>query len=313
MKAAIVAQPNSLPIAGDFPEPVPGPDEVRIHVTASALSQLAKGRAAGRHYSVTAQFPFVVGVDGVGHLDDGRRVYFALPRAPHGAMAERTVVSNGHWLPLPDDLDDASAAAIANPGMSSWAALTERAGLKAGETVLINGATGVAGMLAVRIARHLGAARVIATGRNETALRNLRADAVISLRQEEAALEADLREHFADGIDIVLDYLWGTSARLILVAGAKAGPEGVPIRFVQIGAASGAEIAIPAAVLRSSSIEMKGSGFGSVGLPRFIAAIAGVFGAAAEAGLALDYRTVPLAQVTETWRDEGRRIVYQPR
>lgn len=310
MKAAIVSPPNSLPTFADFAEPVAADGEVVVHVIASALSQLAKGRAAGTHYSANGQHPFVVGVDGVGRLDDGRRVYFLLPRAPYGAMAERTVVPDGHWLALPDNIDDADAAVIANPGMSSWAALTERAALRDGETVLINGATGAAGALAVRIARHLGAARVIATGRNEAALRNLGADAVVPLLQDNAALEAELRGHFADGIDIVLDYLWGASARAMLVAAAKAAPEGLPIRFVQIGAASGTESSIPAAVLRSSAIELKGSGLGSVGLPQLMAAIGGVFRAAAQADLALEYRTVPVARVTETWRDEGRRLVY---
>ena len=95
-----------------------------------------------------------------------RRVYFVLPRAPYGSMAEQAVVPSAHCVPLPDELDDVTAAAIANPGMSSWAAYTERARLKAGETVLVNGATGTAGRLAVQIAKYLGARKVIATGRN---------------------------------------------------------------------------------------------------------------------------------------------------
>ena len=233
-----------------------------------------------------------------------------LPRAPFGAMAERTVVADGQWLPLPDDLDDATAAVIANPGMSSWAALTERAGLQAGDTVLVNGATGAAGLLAVRIARHLGASRVIATGRNKAVLDTLGADSVVPLGDDEEALEAALQEHFADGIDVVLDYLWGPSARSILIAGAKAAREGVPIRFVQIGSAGGAEIAMPAAVLRSSSFEMKGSGLGSVGLPRLVASIDGVFKAATHAALTLDHRMVPLADVAATWPQDGQRTVY---
>lgn len=310
MKAAIVERAGQAPVYGDFADPVAGPDEVIVDVTASALSPLARGRAAGNHYSSTGALPFVVGVDGVGRLDDGRRVYFLLPRAPFGAMAERTVVAGGQWLPLPDDLDDATAAVIANPGMSSWAALNERAAFRAGETVLINGATGAAGMLAVKIARHLGAARVIATGRNEVVLRSLGADAVVPLGGDEAVLEAVFRQHFEHGIDVVLDYLWGPSARSILVAGAKAAPDGVPIRFVQIGSAGGAEIAMPAAVLRSSAIEMKGSGLGSVGLPRLVAAIDGVFKAAADAALTLDRQVIPLADIAAMWRDEGPRPVY---
>jgi NADPH:quinone reductase-like Zn-dependent oxidoreductase len=312
MKAAIALKPGHPPVYDDFAEPLAEQGEIVVHVTASALSHLARGRATGHHYSATAKYPFVVGVDGVGRLDDGRRVYFLLPRSPFGAMADRTVVLNGQWLPLPDDLGDTAAAVLANPGMSSWAALTERARLIDGETVLINGATGVAGQLAVRIARHLGAARVIATGRNEAVLRTVGADAVVPLGEDREAFEAALREHFANGVHVVLDYLWGASARSILVAGAKACPSGVPVRFVQIGAASGGEIALPAAALRSSAIEIMGSGLGSVSVHRFIAAIEGVLRVAAKAKFSLDYRAVPLSDVATAWADEGQRIVFVP-
>lgn len=312
MKAAIVHGPGQTPVFGSFPDPVPGEGDVRVRVTAAALSPLARGRASGAHYSAAGAFPSVAGVDGVGRLDDGRRVYFVLPRAPFGAMAEQTVVPAAQCIAVPEGLDDATAAAIANPGMSSWAALRERARLQPGETVLINGATGAAGRLAVRIARHLGAATVMATGRNTSALATLGADATIALDGTGEAIEDAFRARFAAGIDVVVDYLWGASARSLLVAAAKAGPDGRPIRFVQVGSAGGGEIALPAAVLRSSAIAMMGSGLGSVGLDRLVEAIRGVLGAAPAAGLALDHRRVPLADVGTTWAgpDQGRRIVY---
>jgi NADPH:quinone reductase-like Zn-dependent oxidoreductase len=196
--------------------------------------------------------------------------------------------------------------------MSSWAALTQRARLIGGETVLINGATGVAGKLAVWIARHLGAARVIATGRNKTVLRTVGADAEVPLDEDLEAFEAALQGHFASGVHVVLDYLWGASARSILVAAAKAGPSRVPLRFVQVGSASGGEVALPASVLRSSAIEIMGSGLGSVSVQGFISAIDGVLQAAARAKLSLDYRAVPLSDVSTTWADQGQRIVYVP-
>jgi NADPH:quinone reductase-like Zn-dependent oxidoreductase len=312
MKAAIALKPGDLPVYDDFDEPVAGPGEVVVHITASALSQLTRGRAAGHHYSATEHYPFVVGVDGVGRLADGRRVYFLLPRAPFGAMADRTVVADGQWLQLPEDLEDSTAAVLANPGMSSWAALTQRAKLIEGETVLINGATGVAGKLAVWIARHLGAARVIVTGRNEAVLRTVGADAEVPLGEDREAFEAALHGHFAGGVHVVLDYLWGASASSILAAAAKVNPSGLPLRFVQVGSAAGGELALPASVLRSSAIEIMGSGLGSISVHRFIGAIDGVLHAAAKAGLSLDYRAVPLSDVSTTWADEGQRIVYVP-
>src|SRR5271154_5927177 len=145
MKAAVVMGAGRTPVYADFAEPEPAAGESRIAVTAAAISQVVKSRASGQHYSASGQFPFVVGIDGVGRLDDGSRVYFVLPRAPYGSMAERTVAPPARCLSLPADLDDVTAAAIANPGMSSWAAYVERAKLKPGETVLVNGAAGTAG------------------------------------------------------------------------------------------------------------------------------------------------------------------------
>jgi NADPH:quinone reductase-like Zn-dependent oxidoreductase len=314
MKAAIVQGAGKSPIYLDFAAPMPGPGERRIAVTAAALSPVVKSRASGAHYS-SGQFPFVVGIDGVGRLDDGTRVYFVLPRAPYGSMAEQTVVTAAQCLPLPDGLDDATAAAIANPGMSSWAAFKERAKLKAGETVLVNGATGTAGRLAVQIAKHLGARKVIATGRNAATLRSLAAlgaNVTIPLVADEDALEDKFKEQFAAGVDVVVDYLWGKSAERLLVAAAKAGPEGVPIRFVQIGSVSGPDIALPSAVLRSSAIELMGSGINSIPLKRFVEAIGGVLEAAIPSGFQIATKTVPLSDVERTWSsdDNTRRTVF---
>ena len=311
MKAAIVDQAGQTPAYGDFAEPVAAAGERLVSVRAAALSPLARMRASGRHYSSSGTFPFVAGVDGTGTLEDGTPVYFLLPRAPFGAMAERTVAAADHCLPLPAGLDPVRAATIANPGMSSWAALTERARFRAGESVLINGATGASGQLAVRIARHMGARKVIATGRNRAALDALEADMAIALDDNDAALDHAFRAAFVQGVDVVLDYLWGPSAERLLAAGVKAGPEGIPIRFVQIGTSSGADIALPGAVLRSSAIELMGSGIGSVALPRLMAAIGGVFAAAASARLDLPATALPLSEVTQAWQQPpADRIVF---
>jgi len=304
MKAAVVMGAGQTPRYADFEDPTPAIGESRITVTAAAISQLARGRASGRHYSSSGQFPVVAGVDGVGRLDDGGRVYFGMPRAPHGSMAERAVAPSAYCLALPDELDDVTAAAIANPGMSSWAALEERARLRAGETVLINGATGAAGRLAVQIAKHLGAKKVIATGRNLEALKSvaaLGADVTIPLVDDEAELDERFSQEFARGVDVVLDYLWGKSAERLIVAGAKAGAEAVPIRFVQIGSISGADITLASAALRSSAIVLMGSGIGSIPFDRFLRAIDGLFRAAVPAGFKIATNPVPLSGVEQAW------------
>jgi NADPH:quinone reductase-like Zn-dependent oxidoreductase len=253
----------------------------------------------------------VVGIDGVGQLDDGSRVYFLMPRAPYGGMAERTVVPPARCLPLPDTLDDVTAAAI--PAL--WAAYVERARLEAGETVLVNWATGAAGRLAVQIAKHLGAKKVIATGCNADALKSvtaLGAEVTIPLVDDEEALEERFKQEFAQGVDVVIDYVWGKSAERLLIAGAKAGKEAVPIRFVQIGSVSGSEITLPSAALRSSAIGLMGSGIGGIPPDRFVRAIHGVLRATASAGFKIATTPVPLSDLGEAWpRDiSAKRTVF---
>ena len=317
MKAAIVVQAGQPPVYGDFADPVPVSGQRVVRVTASAISHVTKNRASGAHYSADGGLPLVPGIDGTGLDEDGRRVYFLLPGKPYGGMAERCLVDPDRCIALPDGLGDVDAAALAIPGMSSWAALVERAQLRAGETVLINGATGASGRLAIQIAKHLGAKRVIATGRNAAAfdqLRALGADATIALTDDRDALEQACKNEFRQGVDVVLDYVWGPSAQTLIVAAAKAGPEAVPIRYVQIGAIGGGDITLPAAALRSSALQLMGSGIGSVPLPRLLAAIRGVLEAAPAAGFKIATRAMPLADVARAWDAGGAesRIVLVP-
>ncbi len=315
MKAAIVRGAGQQPAYEDFEAPAPSAGETLVHVSAAAVSRIVKSRASGAHYSSADQFPFVVGIDGVGRLDDGRRVYFVLPRAPYGSMADVVPVPSDRCVPLPDELDDVTAAAIANPGMSSWAAFRERARLQPGETVLINGATGTSGRLAVQIAKYMGSGKVIATGRSADglkALERLGADVTIPLTQDKLALEATFREQFAGGVDVVLDYLWGESAESLLTSAARAGKDAVSIRYVQIGAISGADISLPGAVLRSSAITLMGSGIGSISLDRLINATAELFQATVPGGFEIVTTIAPLSQIEKAWPldDSNRRTVF---
>lgn len=316
MKAAVITQPGGTPAFMDFADPVAQAGEELIAVTAAALSHVTKSRAASSHYTSPGSLPVVVGIDGVGRTQDGRRVYFVMPEEPYGGMAEKVAVRTKQCIPLPADLDDVTAAAIAIPGMSSWAALKERAHLIAGENVLVNGATGASGRLAVQIAKHLGAKRVIATGRNVKALETLTgigADATVPLAQSPEALEAAFMEQFGgEGVDVVLDYLWGPSAETLIVAAAKAGKDGVPIRFVQIGAVSGGNITLPSAALRSSALVLMGSGIGSISFQALAGAISGVLNAALPSNLKIETKPVPLRDVEAAWKkDSGAsRVVF---
>ena len=322
MKAGIITAAGKPPVYGDFKEPVASQGRELITVTASALSHFSKSRSSGSHYSSDGAFPAVAGADGVGRTAEGRRVYFALPEAPYGALAERSLVRAQQCVAVPDGVDDVTAAAIANPGMSAWAALVERAQLQPGETVLVNGATGTAGRLAVQLAKYLGAGKVIATGRNETELQDLLslgADVAIPFSlgadhpQGAKHHEQALRAEFAHGINVVIDYLWGESARTIIVAIAKTVEDATPVRFVHVGGASREEnIELPGAALRSSAIQLMGSGLKSVPFAKLLDSIRNVFEAIEPAKLQIATRTVPLSAIEKSWEDAtGKpRVVF---
>lgn len=320
MNAAVVTAAGKSPVFAEFDEPAPTPGTEVITVSASALSQFSKSRSSGTHYSAEGAFPAVAGTDGVGRTEDGRRVYFVLPEAPYGALAEKCLVRASQCIEIPESLDEVTAAAIANPGMSAWAALVERAGLQPGETVLVNGATGSAGRLAVQLAKYLGAGKVIATGRNESELQellSLGADVIIpftlgTLHPLGAQhYEQALKETFTKGIDVVIDYLWGESAKTVIVAIAKTLEDATPVRFVHVGGASREEeIALPGAALRSSAIQLMGSGIKSVPFAKLLGAIKNVFDAAGAAKLQIATKTMLLSEIEEAWKAPGKpRIV----
>ncbi len=308
MKAAVVFDLNEGPIWADFTEPQPAAGYTLIDVRAAAISHVVKGRASGRHYSFDGTLPFVVGIDGVGMTSDGQRVYFAFPSAPFGSMAQRAPVALQNCLPLPDALDDISAAAMANPGMSAWAALVKRAQFQAGETVLINGATGSAGQLAVQIARYLGAKKIIATGRNTQALAALAADECIDLTADEQTLNAQFAAASAGQIDVVVDYLWCRSAELLLPMLAKYTPGDKPVRYVQVGSLAGADIALNGAVLRAAPLQLMGSGIGSLTMPQLLAATGEMLQAAVPGHFTIATTPLPLRDVAAAWpRDNSQK------
>jgi NADPH2:quinone reductase len=233
-------------------------------------------------------------------------------------MAEKTVVPRAFCFPVPDGLDDATAAAVANPAGSSWLPLKWRAQLKPGQTVLVLGATGVAGKLAVQIAKILGAGRVIAAGRNPKALettRSLGADTTIQIDQPRKNLVEAFASAAKGGIDIVLDYLWGapTEALVEALTGHDFTAEPRVTRLIEIGASAGPTMALPGAALRSSGLEICGSGGGSVPRHAIAEAIPEILKCAAHGDLKLETKKVPLADVETAWNQkEDRRVVFVP-
>jgi len=316
VKAAIVESYDHPPRFRDFDKPTPRQGEILVKVKAAALSQLVRIQAAGKHYIRTPP-PFIPGVDGVGELKDGSRVYFAFPRAPVGSMADYVCVDSNNIVQLPDEIDDVTAAAIANPGMSSWAALTERVGFKEGESVLINGATGASGRLAIQIAKHLGASRVIAAGRNpkhEEDLLALGADQYFLTDTSDSRFLKELQQQFDIGIDVVLDYLWGSPAETIIkaVAGTTKRATQPRVRFVNLGSLAGTEISLSAGALRSTGLELVGAGLGSLTNAALMRSIKNLMAAVVPEDLRIKATAYPLSSVESEWNKKtDERIVFQ--
>ena len=321
MRAALVHSFDQPPSFGSLPPPTADSSSVLVRVTASAVSNVARSVASGSHYSAASALPFVPGIEGVGRLqsDPSARVYFAFPTPPYGALADVVSVAPSHIIPVPAHLSDVAAAALANPAMSSWVALTRRTVLQRGETVLINGATGTAGLLAVQIARHLGAGRVIATGRNQQRLEEARrvgADEVVVLEGGKEGMVGKFRAVVRSGVDVILDYLWGDSAEQLLTACVNAGSRTGParrIRWVNVGSASGQYVNVATAPFRSSRLEMLGSGLGSEPDSEVLAAIGEAFEAARDAQFHfhVDVQTAPIEDVEQAWTtvEKDKRLV----
>ncbi|MEI9979006.1 MAG: zinc-binding alcohol dehydrogenase family protein [Edaphobacter sp.] len=221
-------------------------------------------------------------------------------------------------ISLPDGLDDVTAAAIANPAMSSWVALMARAKFAPGESVLILGTAGVAGQLSIQVAKYLGARRVIAAGRGSLEkLKDLGADAIIQTDQEPTAVVAAIRSELTgSGIDIVLDYLWGQPAERFFEAISQRGlSKSAPrVRYIQIGESAGKTVPLSASMLRSSGIELLGSGFGSASFDQIRQAITSFFDVAAKHPFRFQTKAASLRDVEALWNtgEEGVRLVFQP-
>jgi NADPH2:quinone reductase len=256
----------------------------------------------------------IPGIDGTGRSADGTRIYFGGVRAPFGPMAQRAAAM--FVLPLPDGLDEITAAAIVNPGNGAWLALTRQAALQPGETVLVLGATGVSGRIAVALANRMGAGRVIAAGRDQDILGRLDATATVTLGgPDDAAALAEAAGQ--DGIHVIIDYLWGQPTEAAIAAISRRGLTHVAprVRLIEVGRMASPVISLPADVLRSSGLEILGSGPGTIPLAEIIGAIPEFMAIAAAGDLPIEIDEIPLAKVEAAWNRRtggGRRAVLLP-
>jgi NADPH2:quinone reductase len=324
VKAAVLHAFGQVPQWQEFPQPVPHDGEELIEVTAAPLNNIDRVRADGSHYSVrsgayaTGGLPAVPGVIGAGWLPGGQRVLFG---SRCGTMAQYSVARPEMTFAIPTGLDDAVAAAAWNPGMSAWLTFGWRCPLQPGQTVLILGATGVTGKLAVQAARHFGAGRIVAAGRNQqvlSTLPGLGADAVIQLSQPDDAVTAAFNAEGGDhGYDLVVDYLWGRPTEIFLGAIDRGDAHlgSGQVRLLQAGEMAGSSISLPGSVLRSAGLEVLGLGTGTMPPPDVITRMLGeLLNLLSSGKLRIDIERVPLSAAGEIWRHDqrGRRPVFIP-
>ena len=310
MRAAVLTE-YGVPRAGDFDEPVAREGQAVVEVSAAGLNPVDVAICGGRFYAGKPPLPSVSGREGVGSLD-GRRVYFDTPVAPFGAMAERSLIDPVSTYTVPDEVDDGVAVALGIAGLAAWVSLTWRAGLKPGEHVLVLGASGVVGQIAVQGARILGAGRVVAAARSAPALeRSLALGADQAVRLGEAEDLATALSEAADGrIDVVLDPLFGEP----FVAAIQAASFGA--RLVQIGASAGQQATVPSAPIRGKVLTIMGhTNFAAP--PEVKRTAYERMAAAAAAGeLEVETERIPLERVDDAWSrmEQGshRKILVIP-
>ncbi len=301
----------------DTPEPV-GPDEALVDVLAVGLHPRVRTGASGRHYSSSGTLPMIPGVDGVGRLPDSRRVYFVASDDVRGSLAEQTVVDVRRTIPLPERVDSNKIAAAMNPAMSAWVALRRRVPLEPGQSVLVLGATGNAGGMAVQVAKRLGAGLVVAAGRNQQrlqALSELGADAVVPLDDDVGGTTERLAAAAAE-VDIVIDYLWGEPATIAIMALLRARSDrSRALDWIQIGAMAGPTMELPSVALRSANLRIQGNGQGAVSTQSYLAELPSLIDEIDAGTLEVEALPVPLADVEAIWSvpdAPGVRIVLIP-
>lgn len=296
------------PAEGDFRDPEPAPGAALLDVLAAGVNHLDLAKASGHFYTGPPPLPSVVGSDGVGRREDGRLVYFDATVGPYGSMAERTLVPEDSLIPVPEDVDPVILAALGNAGLAAHTALHWRAGLQPGESVVVLGATGVTGRLAVQVARLLGAGRVVAVGRNPEELAHtaeLGAHATVQL----GAVD-DLPGALA-GANVIVDMLWGEPALAALAQAAHG------VRLIQLGQLAATEIPLSAPLVRSRAADIRGHAVFHAPYDVRAAACAQLGEASTSGQLHVDVETVPLGEVQQAWSRQaagtgGVKLVIVP-
>jgi NADPH:quinone reductase-like Zn-dependent oxidoreductase len=308
MEAAVLKDYGSAPEFGEFEEPSAN-GLALVDVAVAGLNPVDHTIASGRFPGRQPPLPSVPGLEGVGTAE-GRRVYFDAPIPPFGSMGERTLVERDDLIEVPDGVEDGLAVSFGISGLAAWLALTWRAELREGESVLVLGSSGVLGQIAVQGARLLGAGRVVAAARDNESLDHARhqlgADAAVQLGGE-----SDLTERFKEagggGFDVVIDPLWGEPAAAAL------GALNVEGRLVQIGNSAGESVELPTRGFRNQLGRIIGHTNFKASRERKREAFAAMCEQALAGKLRVETESVPLREVGEAWdrKSPHRKMVIE--
>lgn len=315
MRAAVVRELGVPPEPDEVEEPKPGKGETLVEVLAAPLNPIDIATGAGRFYGGHPPVPYVPGCESVGRLESGELVWAhgsGLGVKRNGGLAERLAVPEQALLPLPEGTDPVVAGALGIAGLAGWLPLVWRAPLRGGETVLVLGATGTVGLVALQAARILGAGRIVAAGRSAEALaRAAEAGAHATVRLDEGDLVPRLREACGEeGPGIVIDPLWGAPLAAALEVAASGA------RVVNIGQSAGPETTIRSADVRGKQLEILG--YSNYAVPPDVLAreYRSLLEHATAGDIRVDVEQVPFSEVASAWRRQGegagRKLVIVP-
>ena len=312
MKAALIREVGALAEVGD----VANPAGEKIEVLAAPINPIDLAVSRGVLATGHPELPYVPGCEAVGRSADGRVVWIfggSLGRTSQGAIAERAPVGDAHMIEVPEGADAALAAGLGIAGLAGWLPFAWRAPLTGGETVLVLGATGSVGLVAVQAARLLGAARVVAAGRSPAGLERAAeygADATVRL-DEPGDLVATFKEAFGgEGPSYVFDALWGEPAAAAIQAAAPRAT------IVNLGQSAGATAQLASAAVRFKTLSILGHTNFAVPSDELAEHYRRLVGHALAGEILLDVERVPLDSVTDAWRRQaegaGTKLVIVP-
>jgi NADPH2:quinone reductase len=309
MRAAVVSELGMPPAVGEADDPAADGGAV-VEILAVPLNPIDLAVAAGRNPAGHPPLPFVPGCEGIGTLD-GRLVWVyrgGVGIVRNGCMAERVAAPAEAIIPVPEGADPALAGAMGIAGMAGWASLSTRVPVRDDDVVLVLGATGTVGTVAVQAARLLGARRVVAAGRDRDVLGRLEADATVVLEGDDLA--GAFREACEGAPTLIFDPLWGEPA----AAAADAAAPGA--RFVQLGQSAGATSPITSAAIRFKGLELYG--FSNFNLPKDVLdrEYARLVEHAVNGDIRVEIDRLPLDDVAIAWEQQAqsphRKLVLIP-